>query len=246
MHTVKNNICFRIRNIKNQSALDVAVSRGFIDCARWLWLNQWSISITRKQSPKSTPVKQKRVDNEHLLTTTPAKKFFQKSNQDFLLEKSLEKINKEHGRIRPNSSVYLNPTKLYNEVKARPKSSIHYERKIKNHQNTNKRNQASFISTSILPPHIRIPTPSSIPSKYNSRMQVQNPRIDNRFQVKLSEQEKGRSQLLKRKFFTNIRYVYIVYIYIYNLKLKLCCWISTFIPNLLCIYINTTITYLYI
>ncbi|XP_077965583.1 uncharacterized protein LOC120334521 [Styela clava] len=37
----------RCHNIHNKSAIEVARDRGHIECARWLWLNQWSLSITK-------------------------------------------------------------------------------------------------------------------------------------------------------------------------------------------------------
>nr|XP_002122568.1 ankyrin repeat domain-containing protein 11-like [Ciona intestinalis] len=46
----------RCRNIRGKSPLDVAVELSLMECARWLWLNQWSISIT-KNSLRKNPEK---------------------------------------------------------------------------------------------------------------------------------------------------------------------------------------------
>ncbi|XP_076819172.1 uncharacterized protein LOC143464969 isoform X1 [Clavelina lepadiformis] len=44
----------RCRNAQGSSALDLAVASNFIDCARWLWLNQWSLNIINPSSPTRT------------------------------------------------------------------------------------------------------------------------------------------------------------------------------------------------
>jgi len=41
--------------------LDIAASCGYIDCARWLWLNQWSVSLPKKE------------DEEEISSEKPAK-----------------------------------------------------------------------------------------------------------------------------------------------------------------------------
>ena len=49
---------FRCVNSQKKTALDLAATRGFIDCARWLWLNQWSAAAPQKIvkiSPHSFP-----------------------------------------------------------------------------------------------------------------------------------------------------------------------------------------------
>ncbi|XP_078486494.1 uncharacterized protein LOC100179325 [Ciona intestinalis] len=43
----------RCRNIRGKSPLDVAVELSLMECARWLWLNQWSISITKNSLQKN-------------------------------------------------------------------------------------------------------------------------------------------------------------------------------------------------
>ena len=47
---------YSCRNIRGLSPLEAATNRGHFDCARWLWLNQWSVSITKEVF---TPLKEK-------------------------------------------------------------------------------------------------------------------------------------------------------------------------------------------
>jgi len=42
--------------VRNKSAMDIAISQGFVDCAKWLWLNQWTINITRSSTEKQVPL----------------------------------------------------------------------------------------------------------------------------------------------------------------------------------------------
>ena len=61
--------CFRCINSQKKTPLDIAASCGYIDCARWLWLNQWSVSIPKEQENESADKNKK----PPAIATSPSK-----------------------------------------------------------------------------------------------------------------------------------------------------------------------------
>nr|CAB3221742.1 ankyrin repeat domain-containing protein 11-like [Phallusia mammillata] len=142
----------RARNVQGQSALDIAVSAGFVDCAKWLWLHQWSIRITKssEDSPKLSDF------------IPPAKKTEEKEPTPYRL-----RLKKPHGHLVKPGSLHHSQSLPSSRPRTAPMRKPNLQPMTGHRIKTNEHE----IPVAVLVPEIAmsLKRERSIPSKFECR-----------------------------------------------------------------------------